>query len=135
MSRLVWMAVVALGAVTLLACESGGKEADVTQTTTMASPTPSAASTPAVTSVQTQTPPTETGASPTPTAVVPRPTLPPGTVLPPGGSSAATGLQASTSCSEAEPGKGIADLSWTPAASPGSEQRIQVTIFDFESGN
>jgi hypothetical protein len=56
--------------------------------------------------------------------------------LPPGDSRAATDLQVEVECSETELRQGIAKLSWTVAKSPGSEQRVAITIVrdGFESG-
>ncbi len=42
---------------------------------------------------------------------------------------AATHLQAEVDCSHTELRKGVAQLRWTPAARPGREQRVAVTIF------
>jgi hypothetical protein len=52
-------------------------------------------------------------------------------VLNPGGPRAASSLQASCDCS-AESGEPVASLSWTPAATAGSEQRIEVTIYGWD---
>ena len=71
--------------------------------------------------------------SPTPS---PSPSLN-GPVLAAGGQRAATNLESRTGCSDDEPGKGFADLKWSPATQPGREQKIQVTIFrrGFEAGD
>jgi len=60
-------------------------------------------------------------------SATPTPDVP---ILPPGGLGAATNLQSMVECEE--PGKAIAKLSWTPASSPGSIQRVDVTIYSFE---
>lgn len=70
---------------------------------------------------------------PIPTATPTMPTLSPtpdAPILPPGGPSAATNLQSIVECES--PGKAVARLSWTPAASPGATQRVDVTIYTFE---
>jgi hypothetical protein len=51
---------------------------------------------------------------------------------PPGGPGAATDLAATTEC--ASPGKEVANLSWTPAAVPGTSQQVEATIYSFEQG-
>jgi hypothetical protein len=50
-------------------------------------------------------------------------------ILPPGGPGAATNLRVELDCDKVDLRKGIAKLSWTIAANPGREQRVQVTIF------
>lgn len=61
----------------------------------------------------------------------PEVTLPPGVpILPPDGAQAASGLGAQVGCDNR--GLPFAQLSWTPAASRGSEQRVQVTLSGFE---
>lgn len=57
-------------------------------------------------------------------------------VLPTDGAQAATGLAGKAECRPAEAGRSFARLSWTPAASTGSEQRVAVTIYrdGFEHG-
>lgn len=70
---------------------------------------------------------------PSPTTALNLPTVPPtpdAPILPPGDSGAATNLQSMVECES--PGKAIARLSWTPAASPGTVQRVDVTIYTFE---
>jgi hypothetical protein len=52
-------------------------------------------------------------------------------VLDPGGPGAASNLKATCSCSP-ETGEPVASLSWDPAQNPGSEQRIEVTIYDWD---
>jgi hypothetical protein len=49
----------------------------------------------------------------------------------------ATGLQGEVACSETELGQGIARLDWKTGKTPGSEQRVDVTIFrdGFERGD
>jgi hypothetical protein len=55
------------------------------------------------------------------------PVLPPGAhLLTTGGPLGATGLVKKIGCQQ---GKGVARLSWTPAAEPGSAQRVAVTVF------
>lgn len=53
-----------------------------------------------------------------------------------GGPSAATDLAADVECSGDATRAGIADLRWEPAGTPGSEQRIAVTLYraDFDAG-
>jgi hypothetical protein len=48
----------------------------------------------------------------------------------------ATDLQSETRCSDSRPRKGVAELRWVAAASPGAEQKVVVTIFrdGFEKG-
>ena len=60
----------------------------------------------------------------------PTPVPPDIPILPPGGPRAATNLQSEVDCEA--PGKAIARLNWTLATSPGSEQRVDVTIYSFE---
>ena len=162
MRRFVWIVIVMLSPVVLLSCGGAIKTSEVTQTAPeMASSTPTppsskvsppvvktltpTATQPAATPTATQplvtptsAPPTPVTSSPTPTLVPsPTPTLPPDTpILPLGDPGAATNLQAEVECSVEEPRKGIAKLSWTVATSPGSAQRVDVTIFrgGFERG-
>jgi len=49
--------------------------------------------------------------------------------LPVGGVGAATKLEAEVHCDEVDPRRGMVRLSWTPAATGGGEQRIDVTIY------
>ena len=51
-------------------------------------------------------------------------------------SNRATALEAKTECSETEPRKAIARLTWKVAGIPGSEQRVAVTVYrdGFETG-
>lgn len=60
-----------------------------------------------------------------------------GVIGPPGGSGAATQLTAKPRCEETGSRTGVADLSWVPAATAGSEQRVALTIFPegFDTGN
>jgi hypothetical protein len=69
-------------------------------------------------------------ASPTPGSSSPAPaaTLV-GVIGPAGGAGAATQLAANPRCDETGSRNGVADLSWVPAATAGSEQRVAVTIF------
>jgi len=50
-------------------------------------------------------------------------------ILPAGGAGAATKLKAEVYCDDVDLRRGIARLTWTPAASPGGEQRVDVTIY------
>lgn len=50
-------------------------------------------------------------------------------VLATGGSGAATELDADVDCNTVEPRHGLFTLHWRPAQEPGTEQRVQVTIF------
>ncbi len=70
--------------------------------------------------------------TPTPVTAPPTPIL----IVPPGDSSATTDLRAELRCSYTELRKAIADLTWKPAAKPGTRQRVDVTIFgeSFERG-
>jgi hypothetical protein len=69
-------------------------------------------------------------ASPTPGSSSPAPaaTLD-GVIGPAGGPGAATQLAANAHCDETGSRNGISDLTWVPAATAGSEQRVAVTIF------
>jgi len=60
----------------------------------------------------------------------------PGPILPGNGSLVATNLSAKPDCDPNAPGRAIADLHWTPAATAGREQRVAVTIYPdgFEKG-
>ncbi len=55
-------------------------------------------------------------------------------VLESGAASAATNLTATVACSQTELRKGIAALSWSVGSPPGNEQRIEVSFYDFTSG-
>jgi hypothetical protein len=59
----------------------------------------------------------------------PAPKLPQAPMLPPSRQLSATRLTATTRCSETELRMSIAALRWRPAASPGREQRVVVTIY------
>lgn len=151
---LIGVCVVALGALVLMGLDRATEE---TQSLLTVERVPSPAPTPSTALAQPTTPPpsptpvvvfptatplppapTPIPASPTPSPTPsPMPTLPPDvTFLPPGGPRAATGLQATVECSVDDPSQGIARLSWSVAASPGSEQRVAVTLFKdgFETG-
>ena len=67
--------------------------------------------------------------------LAPAPTVLP--ILSPGGAYAATDLVAKVQCSETHMGKAIAKLNWTVATAPGSQQRIDITMYwdGFERGN
>jgi hypothetical protein len=65
--------------------------------------------------------------SPT-TSVSPVPT-PDGTIAPPGGPGAATGLEAELRCSSTEPRQGVVEFRWIVATQPGTAQRVDVTIY------
>jgi len=58
-------------------------------------------------------------------------------ILQPGGPGAASNLRASQDCDSEVLRKGIALLEWEIAREPGSEQKVEVTIFreGFETGN
>ena len=58
-------------------------------------------------------------------------------ILSEGGFKAATNLQSEVGCSEINPRKSFAKLSWIVAENPGTEQRIALTIFKdgFHKGN
>ena len=60
-----------------------------------------------------------------------------GTVLAVKEDRAASSLDSRVYCSEDEPGKGSADLTWVPATKRGQEQKLQVTIYrnGFDSGD
>jgi len=62
--------------------------------------------------------------TPTVPTLSPTPDAP---ILEPGGPAAATNLQSEVEC--AQPGEAIARLSWSPAANPGTAQRVDVTIY------
>jgi len=88
-----------------------------------------------VAQIQPTTAPTRAGAPATavPAATaIPQPS--PETILPPGGSDAATTLRAKAECDVSQPQHGIAKLSWVVASHAGSEQRVDVTIYSFENG-
>lgn len=76
--------------------------------------------------------------SPTPGSASPTPTPKfEGTIGAAGGVGAATQLSSNPRCAEAGSTTGVADLTWRPAAQPGSEQRVALTIFadGFDTGN
>lgn len=77
-------------------------------------------------------------ASPTPGSgsTAPAATLE-GVIGPAGGPGAATQLAANARCEEAGSRTGVADLTWIPAATAGSEQRVALTIFPegFDTSN
>ena len=100
-----------------------GSTASLTQAPATASPTPkvSPSLTPSPTSPAPSPSPTS-GPSPTPI-----PTSRAGEPL------AARDLQAEVACSQDDPRLGIAWLSWKPSGTAGREQRVEVTIFSFES--
>jgi hypothetical protein len=81
-----------------------------------------------MTSIVSSTTPTPNTAPTVPTMLSSTPDIP---ILPPGGPGAATKLQSEVDC--AEPGRAVARLSWTPASIPGSAQRVDVTIYSFDT--
>ncbi|HXQ37639.1 MAG TPA: hypothetical protein VN843_26745, partial [Anaerolineales bacterium] len=88
---------------------------EVIQTVSMTSFVPSATSTSITTT------PTIPAVSSTPDAPI----------LQRGGPRAATNLQSEVEC--AQPGLAVARLTWTPASNRGSAQRIDVTIYSFDT--
>ena len=66
--------------------------------------------------------------TPTVPTLSPTPDAP---ILEPGGPGAATNLLSEVEC--ARPGLAVAKLTWTPASDPGSAQRVDVTIYSFDT--
>lgn len=147
MRKWVLIGIAAVGAAGLLVYILLSKQDASKRASTSASPTPS------VTQTNSSGPTPNASPSLTPSTAEskgnnkkvtqgPTPTAPPaqsleGPVLVAGGQRAASNLESEVGCRDDAPGKGFADLKWTPAHQRGLEQKLQVTIYKegFESGN